>query len=81
MGRFFISRLWRLPKLAYALILFEFPFTVANLTLFGIAAPDTYRTVLWKFGGEMGWNSDPSTVAYAAYNYKPVNTPIVWSSL
>ena len=65
----------------WGIIIFEFPFTVANLTLFGIAQPNLYRTILWKQGGDMGFNSDPSTVAYAAYNYKPVSTPMVWSQL
>jgi hypothetical protein len=81
MGRFFLPRKWRMPKLIFGLILFEFPFTVANLALFGIAAPNTYRTILWRVGGEMGFNSDPSQVAYAAYNYQKMEIPIVWSSL
>ncbi|KAF9735344.1 hypothetical protein PMIN03_010666 [Paraphaeosphaeria minitans] len=81
MGRYFLPRKWRMPKLVLGLILFEFPFTVANLALFGIAAPNTYRTVLWRVGGEMGFNSDPSQVAYAAYNYQEMEIPMVWSSL
>ncbi|KAJ4286149.1 hypothetical protein N0V90_013498 [Kalmusia sp. IMI 367209] len=81
MGRFFLPRQWRLPKLVLALIILEFPFTVANLALFGIAAPNTYRTILWRVGGQMGFNSDPQVIAYAAYNYKEVKTPLVWSSL
>jgi hypothetical protein len=81
MGRFFLPRKWRMPKLILGLILFEFPFTVANLSLFGIAAPNTYRTILWRLGGEMGFNSDPSQVAYAAYNYQKMEIPLVWSSL
>ena len=80
MGRFFIPRKWRMPKLVFGLILVEFPFTVANLALFGIAAPNRYRTILWTFGGQMGFNSDPSTVLYAAANYRPVKIPLVWSS-
>jgi hypothetical protein len=79
MGRFFIPRHWRLPSVLWGLIIFELPFTVANLTLFGIAQPNLYRTILWKQGGDLGFNSDPTTVLYAAANYRPVETPIVWS--
>jgi len=61
-------------------MMFELPFTVANLALFGIASPNLYRTILWRVGGEMGFNSDPSTVLYAYANYRPVNIPLVWSS-
>ena len=81
MGRFFLPRRWRLPKVVLGLIILEFPFTVANLALFGIAAPNTYRTILWRVGGEMGFNSDPTKIAYAAYNYQKVETPLVWSSV
>lgn len=81
MGRFFLPRRWRLPNLVLALIILEFPFTVANMALFGIAAPNTYRTTLWRAGGKMGFNSDPDKVAYAAYNYQKMETPLVWSSL
>ncbi|CAN9423877.1 unnamed protein product [Alternaria alternata] len=77
---FFISRSWRLPKIIYFLMVFELPFTVANLALFGIASPNLYRTILWRVGGELGFNSKPSTVLYAAANYRPVDTPLVWSS-
>ncbi|KAF2643101.1 hypothetical protein P280DRAFT_467184 [Massarina eburnea CBS 473.64] len=76
----FIPRQWRLAKVVYFLIIFEFPFMVANLSLFGIASPNLYRTILWSEGGRMGYNSDPSTVLYAAANYRPVKEPLVWSS-
>lgn len=81
MARFFIPRHWRLVKVVYFLIILELPFTVANLALFGIASPNLYRTILWAEGGRMGFNSDPKTVLYAAANYRPVKTPVVWSSL
>lgn len=81
MGRFFIPREWRLPKVVWALMVLEFPFTVANLALFGIASPNLYRTILWHQGYVMGFNSDPTTVLYAAANYRPVSIPLVWSSL
>ncbi|RAR05526.1 ketohexokinase [Stemphylium lycopersici] len=77
---FFVSRSWRLPSIVWFLIIFELPFTVANLALFGIASPNLYRTILWRVGGEMGFNSDPSTIVYAYANYRPVDTPLVWSS-
>lgn len=81
MARCFIPRQWRLHYVLWALIILEFPFTVANLALFGIASPNLYRTILWTEGGKRGFNSDPSTVLYAAANYRPVKTPIVWSNL
>ncbi|KAF1841314.1 uncharacterized protein K460DRAFT_291356 [Cucurbitaria berberidis CBS 394.84] len=80
MGLFLIPRTWRLPKVVWFLIIFELPFTVANLALFGIASPNLYRTILWNEGGRMGFNSDPSTIVYAYANYRPVHTPAVWSS-
>ena len=70
-----------MPKVVWFLMLFELPFTVANLALFGVASPNLYRTILWSFGGKMGWNSDPSTVLYAYANYRPVSIPLIWSSL
>ena len=81
MGSFFIPREWRLSKVIWILLLLEFPFTVADLALFGIAAPNTYRTKLWKEGGEHGFNSDPSTIVYAYANYRPVKIPVIWDSL
>lgn len=77
----YIPRDWRLQKVVWALLILEFPFTVANLTLFGIAAPNTYRTLLWAEGGKQGFNSDPSTILYAYANYRPVKEPLVWSNL
>lgn len=62
-------------------MLFELPFTVANLALFGIASPNLYRTILWRLGGEMGFNSHPQFVLYAYANYRPVTIPVVWSGL
>ncbi|KAF2192664.1 hypothetical protein K469DRAFT_553263 [Zopfia rhizophila CBS 207.26] len=80
MAKCFIPRNWRLGQVIWILLILEFPFTVANLALFGIAAPNTYRTKLWKEGGEHGFNSDPLTIVYAAANYRPVKTPMVWSN-
>lgn len=80
MARFFIPRAWRLPRIVYFLMIFELPFTVANLALFGIASPNLYRTTLWRIGGEKGFNSQPSFVLYAYANYRPVTIPVIWSS-
>jgi len=76
---FFISKHWRCQKLVYGLLILEFPFTVANLALFGIASPNLYRTKLWQEGGDLGLNSAPLTIVYAYANYKPVKIPLVWS--
>ncbi|KAF2867093.1 hypothetical protein BDV95DRAFT_551355 [Massariosphaeria phaeospora] len=76
----FIPRDWRYPRAMWALMALEFPLTVANLALFGIASPNLYRTLLWAEGGRRGFNSDPTTVLYAAANYRPVDTPLVWSN-
>lgn len=81
MFRLFLPRSWKLSRLVWFLMFFELPFTVANLALFGIASPNLYRTILWRVGGEMGFNSDPSTVLYAYANYQPVTIPAVWSNL
>ena len=64
-----------------ALLIAEFPFTVANLALFGIASPNLYRTKLWQEGSNHGWASRPDTILYAAANHQPVHTPLVWSNL
>lgn len=63
------------------LFILEVPLTIAALTLFGLADPDTYRTSLWQEGSNHGWNSDPSELLYAAANYKPIRAPGPWSSL
>jgi hypothetical protein len=81
MPSFFIPKTWRLRNVAWFLLLLELPFTVANLALFGIASPNLYRTILWRIGGEKGFNSDPSFVLYAYANYRPVTVPVVWSNL
>ncbi|KAF2856503.1 hypothetical protein T440DRAFT_920 [Plenodomus tracheiphilus IPT5] len=80
MGRLLIPRTWRLSRIVWFLMVFELPFTVANLALFGIASPNLYRTILWKEGGRMGFNSDPSTILYAYANYRPVSIPLIWSA-
>lgn len=62
-----------------ALLIIEFPLTVAALTLFGIADPNTYRTKLWQNGADIGYNSAPDERLYALANYRSYTTPIIWS--
>jgi hypothetical protein len=81
MPRFFITRHWRYANAMYGLFVVEFLLIVAVLTLFGIADPNTYRTKLWQNGADKGFNSDPSIVLYSYANYKPIDTPVVWSQL
>ncbi|KAF2141995.1 uncharacterized protein K452DRAFT_287187 [Aplosporella prunicola CBS 121167] len=79
MGNFFISRSWRTRNIMIACLVIEFAFTVAVLTLFGIASPNLYRTKLWQEGYDLGFNSAPNAILYAMANYRPVNIPMVWS--
>lgn len=81
MAWLFITRRWRMPKIMLALMVIEFPLTVAALALFGIADPDTYRTKLWQNGADQKFNSSPVMILYAFANYKPIPVPLVWSSL
>ncbi|KAK0252500.1 hypothetical protein B0A54_05758 [Friedmanniomyces endolithicus] len=80
MPRIFIARTWRIPPIIIALIVIEFPLTVACLALYGIADPDTYRTKLWQNGYDKGFNSAPNSILYNYANYKPAYTPMIWSS-
>ncbi len=78
----FISLRYRPNKWPFwALVGLEFPLTVALLALFGIAAPNLYRTKLWADGAANGFNSSPTTGLYAAANYRPYTTPKVWGQL
>jgi hypothetical protein len=70
-----------MPKLMLTLFVLEFFLTVAALSLFGIADPNTYRTKLWQNGADQGFNSDPSEILYAYANYRPIPVPLVWSAL
>ena len=78
----YISKVWKQPRLIYALFILELAGTVAALALFGIAAPNLYRTALWKDGALNGFNSDPNGILYAYANYLPLpSTPFVWSQM
>ncbi|RMZ84613.1 hypothetical protein DV737_g1114, partial [Chaetothyriales sp. CBS 132003] len=76
----FLSRRYR-PNIwpFYGLVSLEFGLTVGLLVMSGIADPNTYRTKLWQYGADNCWNSSPQTGLYAAANYQPYHTPIVWS--
>ena len=65
----------------YVLITIEGALTVALLALFGIAAPNLYRTRLWQDGSDNGFNSNPNAALYAAANYRAYKTPKPWSQL
>ncbi|KAK3069311.1 hypothetical protein LTR53_012449 [Teratosphaeriaceae sp. CCFEE 6253] len=75
-----IAHRWRMPKVLIALLVLEFPLTIACLALYGLADPNTYRTKLWQNGYDQGFNSAPNSILYSYANYKPVHTPVIWSS-
>ncbi|KAI9764845.1 MAG: hypothetical protein M1840_007991 [Geoglossum simile] len=77
---FHIGREWRFPVVLIGLFLLEFAGIVTSLALFGIAAPNLYRTRLWSDGFNNGFNSSPAQILYAYANYRPIpKTPLVWS--
>lgn len=78
MGIWF-AREWRIPKIFLALLIIEFPLTVACLTLMGVAHPNTYRTKLWQNGFDKGFNSAPNSILYAYANWETPTTPLIWS--
>ena len=64
------------------LFIVEFIFIIPALAIFGIAAPNTWRTALWKDGGLNEFNSDPNQILYAYANHRPIpKTPMVWNQL
>ena len=76
-----VPRKWKTPKLLVSLFVIELPFSIAALALFGIAAPDLYRTRFWQQGSDLGWNSNPNQLIYAYANYKPIKAPLPWRQL
>jgi hypothetical protein len=72
---------WASVKLMWTLITIELPLTVALLVLFGVADPDTYRTLLWLDGFENGYNSNPSQPVFNLVNGGKYKEPLVWSQL
>lgn len=77
----YLPRKFRFPIIFKSLLVFELPVTVALLALFGIAAPDLYRTRLWQDGADNGFNSSPDEMVYTLANYRPYSVPNVWSQL
>jgi hypothetical protein len=78
----YLPREWKAPRFLKALLVLEFCVTVAGLALFGIAAPNLFRTALWKDGAHNGFNSDLTLILYAHANHRtPPKIPLVWSQL
>lgn len=81
MGIRLLRRDWKLTKAIWPLMIAELPGLVAVLALFGIAQPDTFRTVNWSVGYQNGFNSNPAITLYAYANHRPLpNIPLVWSA-
>ncbi|CZT16822.1 uncharacterized protein RCC_02656 [Ramularia collo-cygni] len=78
--RMMLAHRWRVPKIFIGLMMIEFALTVANLTLVGVAHPNTYRTKLWQNGFDKGFNSAPSSILYDLANWRPAHVPEIWSS-
>jgi len=77
----YLPRKYRTYKTVLVLMAAELPFTIAVLTLTGIASPDLYRTKLWQDGADNGFNSAPNEIVYAYANYRTYKIPMVWSQL
>lgn len=77
----YFAKQYRNHNLVYILLAVELVIVIPILTFAGIAAHDRYRTKLWQDGYDNGFNSSPDTAVYAAANYRPYDTPKVWSSL
>ncbi|KAL2215977.1 hypothetical protein M432DRAFT_122322 [Thermoascus aurantiacus ATCC 26904] len=75
----YLPRKYRTYKTVLVLMAAELPFTIAVLTLTGIASPDLYRTKLWQDGADNGFNSAPNEIVYAYANYRTYKIPMVWS--
>ncbi|KKK27210.1 hypothetical protein ARAM_007098 [Aspergillus rambellii] len=76
----YVARKYRNDRLIFILIALELPFIIIILTFTGIASHNRYRTKLWQDGYDNGFNSSPDAAIYAAANYRPYTTPMVWSS-
>lgn len=75
-----IHRRWRAKKPLYWGMVPELLGTIAVLVLFGVQQPDLFRTVFWKVGGQLGFNSSPTVILYAYANHRPLpKIPFVWS--
>ncbi|KAI1128680.1 hypothetical protein F5Y10DRAFT_168912 [Nemania abortiva] len=75
-----LKRKWPSTAAMWIMIIVELALTVTLLVLTALAQPDTYRTKLWQAGYELGFNSNPSVIAFAYANGKsPPTIPFVWS--
>ena len=75
-----LRRPWRHRKIYYCTMIPELATIVALLVLFGLAQPNTYRTLMWQIGYNNGFNSNPNMILYAYANHVPLPTiPLVWS--
>lgn len=75
-----LRRPWRHRKIYYCTMIPELATIVALLVLFGLAQPNTYRTLMWQIGYNNGFNSNPNMILYAYANHVPLPTiPFVWS--
>lgn len=75
-----IHRRWRARRPLYWGMIPELLGTIAVLVLFGVQQPDMFRTVFWRIGAELGYNSSPVIILYAYANHRPLPTiPFVWS--
>lgn len=75
-----LHRRWRAKRPLIWGMVPELLGTIAVLVLFGVQQPDLFRTVFWKVGAELGYNSSPVILLYAYANHRPLPTiPFVWS--
>ncbi|KAI1119274.1 hypothetical protein F5Y14DRAFT_397248 [Nemania sp. NC0429] len=75
-----VKRKWPSSAAMWIMMIIELALTVTLLVLTALAQPDTYRTKLWQAGYELGFNSNPSLIAFAHANGKtPPTIPFVWS--
>ncbi|CAK7228220.1 hypothetical protein SBRCBS47491_006828 [Sporothrix bragantina] len=75
-----LRRPWHHRKVYYYTMVPELGLIVGLLVLFGLAQPNTYRTLMWQIGFNNGFNSNPNMILYAYANHVPLPTvPFVWS--
>ncbi|KAI0468510.1 hypothetical protein F4859DRAFT_205991 [Xylaria cf. heliscus] len=75
-----LKRKWPSTAAMWIMMIVELALTVTLLVLTALAQPDTYRTKLWRAGYQLGFNSNPSLIAFAYANGQtPPKIPFVWS--
>ncbi|KAJ9156233.1 hypothetical protein NKR23_g908 [Pleurostoma richardsiae] len=61
-------------------VVIEFALAMTSLGLFGYSYPDRIRSLLWRLGGDAGWNSNPRLRIYFCANHRePPPIPFIWS--